>query len=151
WISDGSPASQTAARRYGSSRGPSTSCGKRRTSGSTSTGTASPSSMVKLLPQSSQVNGFSPTWNSVMWDLRWDDCVNLFPQVVQRKGRSPVWVTMCALRWGDCVNLLPHSEHLSSWVRWWQRMPLSSLKALPQVGHLCGFLLECVTWWSFRL
>uniref|UniRef100_A0A3B4WU58 Uncharacterized protein n=1 Tax=Seriola lalandi dorsalis TaxID=1841481 RepID=A0A3B4WU58_SERLL len=131
WTSGGSAATLT--------------CGRRRTSRSTSTGTASPW-CDSLFPQSSQVNGFSPTWNSVMWDLRWDDWVNLLPQVVQRNGRSPVWVTMCDLRCGDWVNLFPHSSFTSSWVLWWQCRPLCSLKPLPQVGHLCGFLLEGWMW-----
>lgn len=65
-------------------------------------------------------------WCFFLWAFSGPDWLNVFPQISQAYGFSPVWIRLCVVRVPD-----------------W-------LKLFPQISQMYGFSPVCVLWWVFN-
>ena len=127
---------------------------------------------LNVLPQSKQLNGFSPLWiilclfsswvrrksfttlRATKWFLScmnphmWKIFLNLLPHSEQLNSFSPVWLLICTVRLPFMLNLFPHSEQLNGFSPVWilictVRLPFL-LNLLPHSEHTKCFL-SCMT------
>ena len=105
---------------------------------------------ANVLPQTEQLNGFSPVWTLMCLDKTLLS-LKVFLQTEQVNGFSPVWILKCLGKLDSAANLLPQTEQLKGFSPVWilmcvTRFPLHWNDFL-QTEQLKHFSSEWVLAW----